>query len=282
MTAFTHVSADGSRLCVPTTDARTLDGAAAPPVDDAAVPTYYETDDPPYDVDDRVQAEGLSSYLRVYDTTTGHEIETIAVPRAWITHVQFSPTSNSVILYNHEYCSDAGVRRMWLWDGTRHWALRDESSTDAKSGVRSRHDWLCHEMWQRDGSYIIYHGGRGREFNGPPCFIGRVNPEMTERQEILLPPGWNQYGHFSVGQPGRLVTDGYYQTPDTADGWGHWISLVDVDWDAGTINWRALVEHGSSWSSQDAHPHPIFNHACDAVYFTSDQGGSRAIYRIEV
>ena len=76
MTAFTHVSADGTRLCVPTTDARALDG-------DNVLPGK-----PKYDIDARVQAEGLSSWLRIYDTASGKEIRAIqghpwVIPGSW-------------------------------------------------------------------------------------------------------------------------------------------------------------------------------------------------------
>jgi oligogalacturonide lyase len=284
VTAFTHVSADGSLLCVPTTDARAIDDSPSEPRDDPPPrPTFYDDDDPSYDVDERVQTEGLSSYLRSYDTATGEEVETVPVPRAWITHVQFSPSARSKILYNHEYCADAGVRRMWLWDGATHRSLREENARASTGGFRSRHDWLTHEMWERDGSHIVYHGGHGRTYNDPPCFIGRVHPETSERAEIPLPDGWDQYGHFTVGEPGRLVTDGYFRSGNTSPGWaGNWIALADIDWESGLVEWSGLVEHGSSWSSQDAHPHPIFDHACRAVYFTSDRSGKRAVYRIEV
>jgi oligogalacturonide lyase len=283
VTAFTHVSADGSLLCVPTTDVRALEGAAEPVADSAEVPSYYETADPPYDVDERVQIEGLSSYIRIYDTTAGYEVACVPVPRAWITHVQFSPVDNSLILYNHEYCADAGVRRLWLWDGARHTALRDEAPTNGRDAARSRKDWITHETWQRDGAYAIYHGGLGSRYHEPPCFVGRVSVlDRADRQEVLFPDDWNQYGHFSVGGTGQLVTDGYYRTPDTADGWGQWITLAEVDWSARTIEWEPLTLHGSSWATQDAHPHPIIDHACAAVYFTSDHGGSRAVYRIEL
>jgi len=83
MTAFTHVSADGTRLCVPTTDARALDG------------DELLKGKPEYSIDGRVQAEDLSSYLRVYDTATGQEMLCERVPKAWITHVQFSPRDPS-------------------------------------------------------------------------------------------------------------------------------------------------------------------------------------------
>ena len=56
MTAFTHVSADGKRICVPTTDERALDG-------DKILPGK-----PAYNIDQRVRVEKLSSWLRVYDS----------------------------------------------------------------------------------------------------------------------------------------------------------------------------------------------------------------------
>src|ERR1051325_6339825 len=83
------------------------------------------TDKPAYDIDERVRREGLSSWLRLYDTATGALLRCERVPQAWITHVQFSPVHADWILYNHEWPSDCGVRRLWLWDGTRHRRLRD-------------------------------------------------------------------------------------------------------------------------------------------------------------
>jgi hypothetical protein len=76
------------------------------------------------------------------------------------------------------------------------------------------------------------------------------------------------------------VTDGYYEQADDPAGHGAWISLLKPDWTAGTIDWRPLYRHGSSWKSQDEHPHPIFDHAGGSVLFTSDVDGTRAIYRV--
>ena len=59
------------------------------------------------------------------------------------------------------------------------------------------------------------------------------------------------------------------------------VSSVMADWEAKRYDWLPLCRHGSSWKSQDAHPHPIFNHAADAVYFTSDKTGKRAVYRVD-
>jgi hypothetical protein len=258
---FKPVSADGTRLCVPTTDARALDDAK------------QLKGKPDYDIDGRVQKENLASYLRVYDTATGKDVLCERVPKAWVTHVQFSPLDHSLILYNHEWCSDPGIRRMWLWDGRRHLRLRPEGDG------RSRLDWTCHEMWERDGSAIIYHG----KFANGQSYIGRVKPDGSGLVEIALPKTWNRYGHFTVGRPGWLVTDGCYVTPGEPEkSGGAWISVLKVDWAARTYAWQPLCQHGSSWRSQDAHPHPIFNHASDAILFTSDKTGQRAIYRVPV
>jgi len=265
MTAFTHVSRDGSRLCVPTTDARALDG-------DNILPGK-----PKYNIDKRVRDEKLSSYLRVFDTKTGKEILCERVPEAWITHVQFSPVNNQLILYNNEWPSDCGIRRIWLWDGKTHHRMRDEGRG------RSKGDWTCHEMWQRDGKAIIYHGMYG---NGS-AYIGRVNPDGSGRVEIPLPTGWKRYGHFTEGSSNLLITDGYYTEDDDRlipkdPGSGLWICMLKVNWGQRKIQWIPLCRNGSSWRTQDEHPHPIFNHSSTSVFFTSDMDGKRAVYQVAV
>jgi hypothetical protein len=275
VTAFTHVSADGRLLCIPTTDARALDGE-------------FVNNRPAYDIDLRVHNENLRSYLNLFDTRTGELLRRETVERAWVTHVQFCPTDSSKILYNHEWPADCGVRRMWMWDGESHTPLRREGDG------RSRGDWVCHEMWSRDGSHVIYHGryagtapvtsGGQLVFGGGngPAFVGRCDADGSNAVEIALPEHYTRYGHFTCGNDGWLVTDGYYEEPGDPPSHGAWISLLKPDWNNRTIDWRPICRHGSSWKSQDEHPHPIFDHAGRNVYFTSDKSGRRAVYRVEV
>lgn len=259
MTAFTHVSADGKRLVVPTTDERALEGR------------NQLAGRPRYNIDQRVQEEGLSSFLRVYDTESGSLVHCEEVPRCWITHVQFSPLDANLILYNHEWPADCGIRRMWLFDGRQHLRLRT-----AEEG-RSKNDWTCHEMWERDGSAIIYHG----KYAGGAPYIGRLRPDGSGLKEIALKTGCERYGHFTVGKPNILVTDGYYEeADDRITRGGGWICRLDVDWNGGDIRWTPLCRSGSSWKTQDEHPHPIIDHASRFAYFTSDMDGKRAVYRI--
>lgn len=260
MTAFTHVSADGRFLCVPTTDEYALDG------------THPLAGRPDYDIDKRVRDAGLSSFLRVYDTASGAEVLCENVPRCWITHVQFSPRDPSLILYNHEWSADCGIRRIWIFNGKTHRRLRSENKT------RSRADNTTHEMWERDGTAIIYHGHSAD--SGEP-FIGRASPDGAFIQEIPLGTGCRRYGHFTAGNPNVLVSDGYYEEEDDPKRMGgNFISRLDVDWDKDEVLWTPLCQNLSSWSSQDAHPHPIIDHHSRFVYFNSDFEGKRAIYRV--
>jgi hypothetical protein len=194
------------------------------------------------------------------------------VPRCWITHVQFRPGEPEHILYNHEWPSLVGVRRMWLWDGRTHHCLRP-----AGEG-REPGDWVCHEVWALNGECVVYHGG----FQNGPSLIGRWDAATHRLRELPLPEGWKRYGHFQVDpcRDGLLVCDGYYETAADEPGQGRWISLLDVDWDAGTIEWTPLCRHRSGWRCQDDHPHPILDHAAGHVYFTGGtRSGRRAVFR---
>ncbi|PTX96531.1 hypothetical protein DB354_07695 [Opitutus sp. ER46] len=281
VTAFTHLSADGCRICLPTTDARALE-------DDVPAPQRGEnfvagkrneviTDKPAYDIDERVRREGLSSWLRVFDTETGAQLACERVPQAWITHVQFSPVNPDWILYNHEWPSDCGIRRLWLWDGRTHRRLREEGAG------RSRADWACHEMWEADGRGIIYHG----KYADGRAFIGRVSPAGGDNVEIALPARYQRYGHFTAGTQHTdwLVSDGYWHpegAPENGLWGGEWITRLQVDWAARHITWTPLTRHHSAWDCQDSHPHPVYGPGDRTVYFTTNVGGGRSVARCSV
>lgn len=271
---ISHVSDDNTRVCVPT-------------VHESAFRDVER-------IDATVQELGLTGHLRLFDTKTGAEVADIEVDRAWITHVQFRPGRADTILFNHEWPSDCGVRRMWLWDGDQCRRLRDESASAADQ-PRHRDDWVCHEVWSRDGTSAIYHGtyASGTGPFADRSFIGRLDPDSGRRTEIAFPAHFRRYGHFNVGPTdAEIVTDGYAEyapdgeplaaPPDTPRrrGGGDWISRLDVDWDTRSIDWTALCRHDTSWAYQDAHPHPIVDHSGTEVLFTSDQEGNRSVYSV--
>lgn len=283
VTAFMNVSADGKLICVPTTDARALEAdtfkndSPGYQLGDTNQKNEVITGKPDYDIDERVRNENLSSYLRVFNTETGAEVLCEKVPRAWITHVQFSPIDSNIILYNHEWAVDCGIRRLWLWNGDQHVRLRTEGEE------RSKADWTCHEMWQADGKYIIYHG----KYKNGEAYVGRVSPTGADNIEVRLPREYERYGHFTAGNIHNnwLVSDGYFH-PDGAPvngNWGgEWISLQLIDWERRNIQWVPLCEHRSFWNCQDSHPHPIFNHSDSSIYFTSNRDGKRAVFKVDL
>lgn len=282
MTAFTHVSKDGRLLCVPMTDGRCLD--FDPETEGAGLDKR-----PVYDIDGRVQEENLSSYLCVYDTQTGTLLYERQIPKCWITHVQFNPQNPEQIMYNHEWPSfHCGIRRIWLYD---HLAdsitcVRTEGSDtlgNPRGYARGAKDWVCHEMWTDDGKRIIYHGA----YDGGPAMVGKYDLESGKYWEIALPDEYKAYGHFTIDHMGNLVCDGYFEYPgeekavrenstdhgpDPHKKDAKYICKVLPDWERGQLTWVPLCSHGSDWLGQDAHPHPIYSHAGDRVFFNSRCG----------
>jgi len=279
MTAFTHASSDGKYLCVPMTDGRCLD--FDPETEGSGLDKR-----PVYDIDGRVQEENLNSYLCVYDTHTGNMVFEKVVEKCWITHVQFHPQNSDLIMYNHEWASfDCGIRRIWLYDHSRDTLTpvrREGSDTLGRPGgyLRSRNDWVCHEMWSEDGASIIYHGG----YAGGPAMVGKYELGTGKYWEIALPDSYNAYGHFTMDHAGNLVCDGYFKYPweikktrenstdngpDPHKKDAEYICRVLVDWDGGELKWIPLCKHESDWLGQDAHPHPIYSHSGDRIFFNS-------------
>lgn len=298
MTAFTHCSADGRYLCVPMTDGRILD--YDPDTEGSGLDKR-----PIYNIDQRVQDEGLNSYLCVYDTQTGDLLYEKVVPHCWISHVQFHPVNPEIIMYNHEWPAfDCGIRRINIYDhqSDRFYHVRtvgENTAPGSRGYARSKADWVCHEMWMDDGNAIIYHGG----YADGPAMVGRCDIDwnvvdgdgLPQRQfyEIALPDEYNAYGHFLMDHDGNLTCDGYYRMPgeeiihrenSTDNGPdphrkdGAYITRVVPDWHRGVLHWTPLCKHDSDWLGQDAHPHPIYTHAGDRIFYNSRMDQAVNVY----
>lgn len=292
MTAFTHVSDDGKWLCVPMTDGRCLD--YDPETEGSGLDKR-----PVYNIDQRVQDEQLSSYLCVYDTTTGALRYEKRVPCCWITHVQFNPADPEIIMYNHEWpCRDCGIRRIWLYNHHTDEIIRvRKEGTDTLGNPngypRKAADWVCHEMWSDDGNIIIYHGG----YDNGPAMVGRYDMRTQQYWEIALPEEYKSYGHFTMDHQQILCCDGYFKFaddklivrenstdngPDPHKKDGEYISRVVPLWEEGILQWIPLCKHESDWLGQDAHPHPVYNHAGNRIYFNSRSEKDIKVYYIDV
>ena len=53
-------------------------------------------------------------------------------------------------------------------------------------------------------------------------------------------------------------------------------------WEEGRLEWIPLCKHRSDWLGQDAHPHPIYNHAGNAIFFNSRSGKYVKVYMCRI
>ena len=258
-------------------------------------------------IDQTVRELGLVGHILVYETSTGALVDDIAIPGGWVTHAQFRPGDPTALLFNHEWAEGSGHRRLWLRVGTRTRPLRGSEPARTDGPIDAADD-VDHESWTPDGSAIVYHGTyRARGPMAGRSFVGRVTMADGAVTEVAFPAGFSRYGHLAARDGETLVTDGIAE-PNAPDGetWaaagrvdrgagtirldgadappeddgGRWITRIDVDWANRRMVCHPIVEHGSSWSSQDDHPHPIFDHRGTSAIFTSDRDGRRNVVRV--
>ena len=277
-TGYAAVSGSGRRLCLPAIDAAAFRDLHA--------------------IDRTVRELELSTRIEVWDTSSGALVDEVVVPRAWVTHVQFRPGTDDVLLFNHEWAEAGGERRLWISDAAGVRPLRTQAAVRSATPVRPD-DFVDHEIWSADGRTVIYHGTYAHDAGALArrSFLGRAVVDEGVVDEVPFPPGFDRYGHFAVARDGLVVTDGCatFGTEDARgpvparvdgadappeDDGGSWISAAIVDWDAGRLEFVPLARHGSSWSSQDAHPHPVVDRERSRVLFTSDRDGRRAVYAV--
>ena len=80
----------------------------------------------------------------------------------------------------------------------------------------------------------------------------------------------------------RILVSG---SPEQTDGWDVqllYFTCPSLSSDEGRLEWIPLCKHRSDWLGQDAHPHPVYNHAGDAIYFNSRDGRYVKVYKVNV
>ncbi|MFW5860601.1 MAG: oligogalacturonate lyase family protein [Planctomycetota bacterium] len=251
ITAFTQVSADGTRICVPLTPAT----AFADTDSDGDQARQMEA------VHARVAAGSVRSRLLIVDTTTGTTRCAAEVP-FWVTHVQFDPHDADRVLFNsegHWHQQDA-IARMWMLeaDGTTHPLI------DQAPGLR-----LGHECWTPDGRSIVYHGYSegGHLLRAGGHFIGRCDAHGTVIEEI---PMADAAVHHAC-----LLNDGRY----LADTFDNRLVVIDPRSNPATTTTicRTDIRHRAD---QDVHPHAVPTPR--GVLFTSDRASPADVYEVMI
>jgi hypothetical protein len=268
VSAFMHVDPLNRRVCIPLVDEAAFEGSAA-----VTIPTYHPAGFG--SIGRRVRERKLESHLLVVSTDGTSADVWASVPSAWITHVQFRPTTDSnsdLLLFNHEALEGPGMQRIWMIDGLtrRIWKIRPEPGDG--------NHWNCHEVWTADGSKVFYHGaGIHPQTRQKTNLFGWSAPDGLDYHETYLPNDEaSGYGHFAEHPtPGTLITDGYFQG-------GQILATVREGSSPGWGEWQPLCHHGSQWLYQDDHPHPIVSPDGQWCVFTSSARGTANVYAVRL
>lgn len=262
---YTHVSSDNRRLLLPLADSRIL-SVGRKRSHNSEISRFYRDN-------------ALITRMAEVDTQSG-VIRTLWEEPDWVTHVQYHPRDYDRILFNHEWRWPLGTTRLWLRDGIGAGPrrLRDAGWSVGNGHLSASGDNVAHEVWQQSGERFIYHGYTGDGV----AFVGSGDPDGGDLREILFPPSLKGcYGHFIPDANGdRIVTDSFSSNGRCDDPRARYISLLRVDWERGDLQCQHLCLAGSSWKTQDEHPHPVFSSDGAEILFTSDMRGRRAVYAL--
>lgn len=268
--AYCHLDGLGAHLLVALADARVL-----------AIAAKRESN---RELSEAFARLGLTTRLVEVEVASG-ACEVRWEDRGWVTHVQYHPQHRDTVLFNHEWTWPLGTQRIWLKE-------RGEPAVQVRRPGRAIQfrvspdlalDDVAHEVWQKNGEAIIYHGVRWDAGEFPEQFVGRAPVDAeAPLQEISLPRDVvSFYGHFFPSPTGDFViTDAVANERGRAQRQGNLISRLDMDWVNGTMRVTPLCESNTSWNTQDNHPHPVLSPDESEVLFTSDGSGVRQIFSV--
>lgn len=189
-------------------------------------------------------------WLVILSERTGRIEQEAEVP-FWVTHVQFSPTDPTRLIFNQEGNSGRSIsQRIWKWDLDRDHVLPLHPQLS--------YEWLAHENFSPDGGCIVSHGGRR---DGSERWVEHRAWSGKLVQRIAA---GGIGGHAIPGTDGRTIL----LDPQSGEVWA-W----DIESDAPTL----LCRHDSSYTSQDVHPHPMMTPDGRGVVFTSDKDSARDV-----
>ena len=201
-------------------------------------------------------ARPLSRVIQV--PTTGGDVQTLHEERAWIGHVNTSPTQANLLTFCHEGPWHEVEQRIWCLDRAtgRVWKVRPQREGEA----------IGHEYWMADGLHIGYHG---RTAAGP--VYGAIGHDNSDAVELPFP---HDSHHFHSHDLDLIVGDGQA-------GRFPYILLWQRDGEGFTPP-RILCRHRGSAHVQQTHVHPRLSPDGRSIVFTSDDLGYGNVYTVDV
>ncbi|MGC8971066.1 MAG: oligogalacturonate lyase family protein [bacterium] len=198
-------------------------------------------------------------------------IEAVWGEREWISHVNISPVDPNIILFCHEGPWHL-VQRMWIVRADTHeiYPILEQKRYIERAG---------HEYFTKSGKIVTQ-------------YSVRETPRSTEWTffDVILDTDGTILGKYKYPGPSPthiqtnptedlFVGDGAFPTSDFKDG-RDYIGLIKHSEDMCKV--IPLCHHGSSWLTQESHPHPIFTPDGKNVIFTSDREGVCNVYMTPV
>lgn len=271
VSAYMTVSEDGSSLCLTDTNRE----------------AFKKSDDSQHEqlakVPNRMHVSGLYTDLLLVDTITGEVRNKVEIP-FWVTHVQFMPKTNDTVLFNSEGVKFPNKTEYWK----RLWLTRFDGTYKAipKQSQKRR---INHENFIPNLGFILYHGKVLKENRNIIMFnllriLSRLGYDVKNKLERFFEHfieavdlnGNVQFTHFVKQQVSHAISVNSDMTIfDSRDGNIYKLSNI-------TGEVQFLCEHGSSFSSQIAHPHPNPNKQGRYAVYCSDIDGKCALFKVEL
>lgn len=198
---------------------------------------------------------------------------------AWISHVLVHPRDPDTIVFCHEGGSLV-QNRLWAVDARRLWKKTARCLYEERF-----EDFLVHEYFVADGTLGVQHSwyapASPRDVVGD--YVGNAILFLStdgERVAEYALPG-RRSGHVQSNAANTLlVADGCFTGDPAQDRDGNSRLALHVP-DGDRLRVLPLCRHGSSWTTQLSHPHPVFAPDGRTVLFSSDAGGSNSPYLVE-
>lgn len=190
----------------------------------------------------------------------------------WYSHTLIHPTKPNIILFVHEGGHLTVQQRMWTVD------CDQKVSRKAKPlYIQQPGDACVHEFFTRAGEVgfqytIVKEDGSMEEFN---AFIRADGSWIRQYRYPDRRPG-----HFQSNSDNSLcIGDSAYFNPKDDDG-DKYLGLMTHG--NGIVNIKRLAWHGTSWKTQESHPHPVFSPDDRYVMYNSDTEGKYNVYLADV
>ncbi len=187
--------------------------------------------------------------------TNGDGASCVWHEKAWIGHVNTSPTQSHLLTFCHEGPWAQVINRIWMLDIAtgQAWQVRHPVAGET----------VGHEYWYADGLTIGYHGSTSDGHH----FFGHARYDDTQHVEAKCTGHtghvFSQDRELIVGDGGGVIRLWQWQGQEYAQP-------------------RILTTHRSSMKTQFSHPHPRFSPDGASVLFTSDSSGACQLYQADL